>query len=71
LLRFAFGQKIWHTNFFQSESELQNIPEAASEASRSFSIPEKLARYGYRLGLAVVALVSLSAGGDRASSCRP
>jgi hypothetical protein len=26
LLRFAFGQKIWHTIFFQSESELQNIP---------------------------------------------
>jgi DNA repair protein RadC len=29
-----------------AESELQNIPEAASEASRSFSVSEKLARYG-------------------------
>jgi len=28
------------------ESELQNIPEAAPEASRSFSVSEKLARYG-------------------------
>ena len=44
--RFAFGQKIWHTIFFSSESELQNIPEAAPEASRSFSVSEKLARYG-------------------------
>jgi DNA repair protein RadC len=31
---------------FQLESELQNIPEAAPEASRSFSVSEKLARYG-------------------------
>jgi DNA repair protein RadC len=33
-------------HIFQLESELQNIPEAAPEASRSFSISEKLARYG-------------------------
>ena len=33
-------------HIFQSESELQNIPEAAPEASRSFSVSEKLARYG-------------------------
>jgi DNA repair protein RadC len=33
-------------HIFQSESELQNIPEAAHEASRSFSVSEKLARYG-------------------------
>ena len=33
-------------HIFQLESELQNIPEAAPEASRSFSVPEKLARYG-------------------------
>jgi hypothetical protein len=38
--RFAFGQ------IFQSETELRNIPEAAPEASRSFSVSEKLARYG-------------------------
>jgi hypothetical protein len=59
-------------HIFQSESELQNNPEAAPKCSpTSFSISEKLARYGYRLGLAIVALVSLSAGGDQASSCRP
>jgi hypothetical protein len=33
-------------HIFQLESELQNIPEAAPEASRSFSVSEKLARYG-------------------------
>ena len=44
LLRFAFGQKIWHTIFFSSD--LQNIPEAAPKASRSFSVSEKLACYG-------------------------
>ena len=31
---------------FQFESELQNVPEAAPETSRSFSISEKLAQYG-------------------------
>ena len=33
-------------HIFQLESELQNIPEADPEASRSFSVSEKLARYG-------------------------
>ena len=33
-------------HIFQSENELQNIPEAAPKASRSFSVSEKLARYG-------------------------
>jgi hypothetical protein len=33
-------------HIFQLESKLQNIPEAASEASPSFSVSEKLARYG-------------------------
>jgi excinuclease UvrABC nuclease subunit len=33
-------------HIFQSETELQNIPEAAPKASRSFSVSEKLARYG-------------------------
>jgi DNA repair protein RadC len=33
-------------HIFQSEIELQNIPEAAPEASPSFSVSEKLARYG-------------------------
>jgi DNA repair protein RadC len=33
-------------HIFQLESELQNIPEAASKASPSFSVSEKLARYG-------------------------
>jgi DNA repair protein RadC len=33
-------------HIFQLESELQNIPEAAPEASLSFRVSEKLARYG-------------------------
>jgi hypothetical protein len=33
-------------HIFQLEGELQNIPEAAPEASPSFSVSEKLARYG-------------------------
>jgi DNA repair protein RadC len=33
-------------HIFQSETELQNILEAAPEASPSFSVSEKLARYG-------------------------
>jgi DNA repair protein RadC len=33
-------------HIFQLETELQNIPEAASKASPSFSVSEKLARYG-------------------------
>jgi proteasome lid subunit RPN8/RPN11 len=33
-------------HIFQLEGELQNIPEAAHEASPSFSVSEKLARYG-------------------------
>jgi len=44
--RFAFGQKNMAHHIFQLESELQNIPEADPEASRSFSVSEKLARYG-------------------------
>jgi len=32
-------------HIFQLETELQNIPEAAP-SSRSFSVSEKLARYG-------------------------
>jgi hypothetical protein len=44
LLRFAFGQKNMAHHIFQSETELQNVPEAAPKASRSFSVSEKLAR---------------------------
>ena len=33
-------------HIFQLESELQNIPEAAPKASPSFSVSERLARYG-------------------------
>jgi DNA repair protein RadC len=33
-------------HIFQLETELQNIPEAAPKASRSFSVSEKLAHYG-------------------------
>ena len=47
--RFAslrFRPKNMAHHIFQSESELQNIPEAAPEASRSFSVSEKLACYG-------------------------
>ena len=32
-------------HIFRSETELQNISEATPEASRSFSVSEKLARY--------------------------
>jgi hypothetical protein len=32
-------------HIFQLETELQNIPEAAPKASRSFSVSEKLALY--------------------------
>jgi hypothetical protein len=44
LLRFRPKNMAHH--IFQLESELQNIPQAAPEASRSFSVSEKLARYG-------------------------
>jgi DNA repair protein RadC len=47
--RFAslrFRPKNMAHHIFQLESELQNIPEAAPEASRSFSVSEKLAHYG-------------------------
>jgi hypothetical protein len=47
--RFAslrFRPKNLARHIFQLESELQNIPEAAPRASRSFSGSEKLARYG-------------------------
>jgi hypothetical protein len=33
-------------HIFQLEGELQKIPEAAPKASPSFSVSEKLARYG-------------------------
>jgi DNA repair protein RadC len=46
LLRFAFGQKNMAQHIFQLESDLQNTPEGAPEASPSFSVSEKLARYG-------------------------
>jgi hypothetical protein len=45
--RFAllrFGSKNMAHHIFQLESELQNIPEAAPEASLSFCVSEKLAR---------------------------
>jgi hypothetical protein len=47
--RFAarrFRPKNIEHHIYQSESELQNIPEAAPKASPSFSVSEKLARYG-------------------------
>ena len=44
LLRFRPKNMAHH--IFQLESELQNIPEAAPKASPSFSVSEKLARYG-------------------------
>ena len=47
--RFAsprFRSKNMAHHIFQFESELQNVPEAAPKASRSFSISEKLAQYG-------------------------
>jgi DNA repair protein RadC len=43
--RFAFGQK-YITTYFSAESEPQNITEAAPKASPSFSVSERLARYG-------------------------
>jgi hypothetical protein len=33
-------------HIFQLETELQNIPEAADQASPSFSVSENLARHG-------------------------
>jgi hypothetical protein len=39
-----FRPKNMAHHIFQLESELQNIPEAAPQASPSFSVPEKLAR---------------------------
>ena len=45
LLRFAFGQKIWHTIFFSSKPNFKIFPKLLL-ASRSFSVSEKLARYG-------------------------
>src|SRR5271157_232818 len=47
--RFAslrFRPKNMAHHIFRLESELQNIPEAAPKASPSFSVSEKLARYG-------------------------
>src|SRR5208283_1504741 len=47
--RFAslrFRPKNMAHHISQLESELQNIPEAAPKASPSFSVSEKLARYG-------------------------
>src|SRR5580692_10833128 len=47
--RFAslrFRPKNMARHIFQSETELQNIPEAAPRASPCFSVSEKLARYG-------------------------
>ena len=41
----SFGQKNMAPHIFQSETELQNIAEAAP-SSRSFSVSEKLAHYG-------------------------
>jgi hypothetical protein len=42
----SLSAKKYGTPYFQSETELQNVPEAAPEASPSFSVFEKLARYG-------------------------
>src|SRR5271166_1702662 len=42
----SLSAKKYGTHIFQLESELQNIPEAAPKASPSFSVSEKLARYG-------------------------
>jgi hypothetical protein len=45
--RFAFRPKNMAHHIFQSESELQNNPEATPKASpTSFTVSEKLARYG-------------------------
>jgi DNA repair protein RadC len=48
-------------HIFQLESELQNIPEAALKAPPSFSVSEKLARYGSS-ALASVEHLSLLVG---------
>ena len=42
----SLSVKKYGAPYFQLESELQNIPEAAPKASPSFSVSEKLARYG-------------------------
>ena len=45
-LCFAHARKNMSQHIFRSSVELQNIPEAAPKASPSFSVSEKLARYG-------------------------
>src|ERR1700732_3633987 len=42
----CFRPKNMAHHIFQSETKLQNIPEAAPKASPSFSVSEKLAHYG-------------------------
>ena len=50
-------------HIFQLENDLQNIPEAAPKASPSFSVSEKLARYGSS-ALSGVELLRLLVGKD-------
>ena len=45
-LSLRFRPKNMAHHIFQPENEFQNIPEAAPETSRSFSVSEKLAQYG-------------------------
>jgi hypothetical protein len=45
--RFAsLSAEKYGTKYFSVRKRTSNIPEAAPEASRSFSVSEKLARYG-------------------------
>jgi hypothetical protein len=48
LLRFVFGQKIWHSIFFGSKASFKIFRKLLPKpkAAPSFSISEKLARYG-------------------------
>ena len=46
LLRFAFGQKTWHAIFFSPKPNFKIFPKLLPRASPSFSVSEKLARYG-------------------------
>ena len=50
-------------HIFQLESELQNIPEAAPKASPSFTVSERLARYGPS-ALSGVEHLTLLVGGE-------
>jgi hypothetical protein len=59
----SLSAKKYGTPYFSARNLTQNIPEAAPKASRSFSVSEKLARYGSS-GLSGVEHLRLLVGKD-------